>query len=269
MQNLKKRVLSIILALCTIAGLLPAAPSLTVSAAEELVNVALAGTATTEDGSYADNVIGNVIDGDPATNWQTQGIWPSTAEVQLDMGRTISEVVVKLGGDVDASRTVTVTVQYAQNGVTSDLIAFGSQTVTLTGDMAARFTVPQAVSATHFYVTLSTPMQGGAPGAFWPCVSEIEIYEKQDVKLSAYNNIASQATISVTGGNEHPTDGSAKLVDGSTSSLYKFYNAAMTGEQTITLRYEQPRAMDAFAIAFENVGAYDSIGFAFNYSILA
>lgn len=39
---------------------------------------------------------------------------------------------------------------------------------------------------------------------FWPCVSEIEIYEKQDVKLSNYNNIAAQAKITVTGGNEHP-----------------------------------------------------------------
>ena len=270
MQKMKKRVLSIIMVLCTIAGLLaPAAPVLTARAAEQLVNVALLGTATTEDGEYNSNVIGNVIDGDPSTNWQTQGKWPSTAVVQLDMGRSISEVVVKLGGDDMASRTVNVTVQYAQNGVTSDLIAFGSQTVTLTGSMEARFTLAQPVSATHFYVTLSDPMQDGAAGAFWPCVSEIEIYEKQEQSLSAYSNIASQAVISVTGGNEHPTEGSANLVDGSTSTLYKFYNAAMTAEQTITLTYEQARSMDAFAIAFENVGTADSIDFAFRYSILA
>ena len=43
----------------------------------------------------------------------------------------------------------------------------------------------------------------------------------------------------------------------------------MTGEQSITLTYEHPRSMDAVAIAFENVGAYDSIDFAFCYSILA
>ena len=270
MQKMKQRVLSIILVLCTIAGLLaPAAPVLTARAAEQLVNVALLGTATTEDGEYGSNVIGNVIDGDPSTNWQTRGVWPSTAVVQLDMGRSISEVVVKLGGDDMASRTVNVTVQYAQNGVTSDLIAFGSQTVTLTGSMEARFTLAQPVSATHFYVTLSDPMQNGAAGAFWPCVSEIEIYEKQEQSLSAYSNIASQAVISVTGGKEHPTEGSSNLVDGSTSTLYKFYNAAMTAEQTITLAYEQPRSMDAFAIAFENVGAADSIDFAFRYSILA
>ena len=269
MQKKKQRLLCVILALCTIAGLLPAAPAMTASAAEKLVNVAPLGTATTADGSYSTYVIGNVIDGDPSTDWQTQGVWPSTAVVQLDMGRSICEVAVKLGGDDMASRAVTVTVEYAQNGVTSDLIAFGSQTVTLTGDKEARFALPQAVSATHFYVTLSDPKQNGAPGAFWPSVSEIEIYEKQDAQLSQYGNIANQASISVTGNNEHPSEGSANLVDGSTSTLYKFYNAAQTSEQTITLRYAQPRSMDAFAIAFEHVGSYDQIDFAFCYSILA
>ena len=262
MQNMKKRVLSIILALCTIAGLLPGAPAMTASAAEELVNVALLGSASTTDGSYADHVIDNVIDGDLTTNWQTQGVWPSTAVVQLDMGRSISEVAVKLGGDDDASRTVNVTVEYAQNGVTSDLIAIGSQTVALTGGKEARFSLPQAVSATHFYVTLSDPQQNGQSVTFWPCVSEIEIYEKQEQELSSYNNIANQAVISATGGNEHPSEGSANLVDGSSSTLYKFYNAAMTTEQSISLSYEQARSIDAVAIAFENVGASDSIDFA-------
>ena len=269
MQKLKKRVLAAILALCTIVGLLPAAPALTASAAEKLVNVALDGTATTEDGSYQGNVIENVIDGDLTTNWQTQGKWPSTAVVQLDMGRSISEVAVKLGGDDMASRSVTVTVEYAQNGVTSDLIFFGSQTVTLTGDMTARFTLERPVSATHFFVTLSDPIQNGAVGQFWPCVSEIEIYEKQDANLSAYNNIAAQASVSVTGGNEDSSGPKSNLVDGDPATLYKFFKGPLTQEQTITLSFEQARAMDAFAIAFENVGTYDSIDFAFSYSILA
>ena len=269
MQKLKKRVLSLVLALSILAGLLPAAaPVLTASAAEKLVNVAMDGTATTADGVYQDHVIENVIDGDLTTNWQTPGTWPATAVVQLDMGRSISEVAVKLGGDDNAARTVKVTVEYAQNGVTSDLIAFGSKTVTLTGSKEARFTLPQAVSATHFYVTLSEPRQNGAPGQFWPCVSEIEIYEKQDAKLSAYNNIANQAVISATGGKEHPTDGSANLVDGSTSTLYKFYNAAQTSEQSITLAFEQARSMDAFAIAFEHADP-EQYNYAFTYSILA
>ena len=170
MQQLKKRVLSAIVALSTIVGLL--APGLTARAAEELVNVAPLGSATTSDGSYQTNVIENVIDGDLTTNWQTQGRWPSTAVVQLDMGRSISEVAVKLGGDDMASRTVTVTVEYAQNGVVSDPIALGSKTVTLTGDMEARFDLPQAVSATHscfsvriFRSKMVTTMASAPPAA--------------------------------------------------------------------------------------------------------
>mgnify|MGYP003300897373 CR=1 FL=1 len=268
MHNWKNRVLAAMLSLCMLASML--ATAVPAKAAEEMVNVALNGTATTEDGSYGTHVIGNVIDGDETTNWQTEGAWPSTAVVQLDMGRSISEVVVKLGGDDNAARTVTVTVEYAQNGVTSDLIHLGTQTVTLTGDREARFALDQPVSATHFFVTLSDPTQNGAVYTqMWPCVSEIEIYEKQNVDLSAYNNIANQAVITTTGGNEHPTEGSANLVDGNTGTLYKFYNAAMSSEQSITLTYEQARSMDAVAIAFENVGASDSIGFAFSYSILA
>jgi len=270
MQNWKKRLVIAIVALGIIASLLsPAAPVMTVWAAQKLVNVAPEGTAATSDGEYQDHVIGNVIDGDPDTNWQTPGVWPATAAVQLDMGRSISEVAVRLGGDDNAARTVTVTVEYAQNSVTSDLIPIGSKTVTLTGDKLALFALPQPVSATHFFVTLSDPRQNGAAGQFWPCVSEIEIYEVREQSLSDYNNIANQARISVTGGREHPTEGAANLVDGSTGTLYKYYNAAQTAEQTITLAYEQPRSMDAVAIAFENVGSYDSIDFAFRYSILA
>ena len=265
MQNWKKRVLSIILVLCTMVGLLPAVQ---VGAAEELVNVALSGTATTEDGNFNTNVIGNVIDGDPSTNWQTQGKWPSTAVVQLDMGRTISEVVVKLGGDDSASRSVSVTVQYAQNGVVSDPIAIGTQSVTLTGSKEARFTLPQAVSATHFFVTLDDPMDGNNVGQFWPCISEIEIYEKQDVKLSLYNNIAPQADISATGGKEHASEGSANLVDGNTATLYKFYDGQLTSEQSIILTYAKARSMDAVAIAFEHVDS-EPYNYAFTYSILA
>ena len=175
MQNFKKRIFSAILALSILVGLLPAGPVLMASAAEKLVNVALDGTATTTDGEYQGNVIANVIDGDLTTNWQTPGNWPATAVVQLDMGRTSSEMVGKRGGDENGSRTVKVAGEYAQNGVTSDLIPIGTKTVTLSGDMEARFSLPQAVSATHFFVTLSEPKQNGATGSFWPCVSEIEI----------------------------------------------------------------------------------------------
>ena len=269
MHNLKKRVISAILSLSMLIGLVM--PVIPAEAAEELVNVArLDGvTVTADKADYGTNVISNVIDGDTTTNWQTGNGFPATVKVALGKGREISEVVVTLGGDDASNRSVLVTVEYAQNGITSELIAFGSQTVTLGGDKTATFTVGTPASATHIFVTLSDPLQDGVTGTFWPCVSEIEIYEKQDVSLSSYNNIANQAVISVTGNNVHPTDGSANLVDGSTSTLYKFYNAAMSEEQTITLTYEQARSMDAMAIDFENVGESDSVDFAFTYSILA
>ena len=76
MQKLKKRMLCIMLALCILAGLCPGGTVLRSSAAEKLVNVAPLGTASTTDGSYADNTIDHVIDGDPATNWQTTGVGP-------------------------------------------------------------------------------------------------------------------------------------------------------------------------------------------------
>ena len=74
MHNLKKRLWAIVLAFCIVIGLLvPAISALTASAAEELVNVALEGTATTSNGHAGDYVIENVIDGKMDTNWQTPG----------------------------------------------------------------------------------------------------------------------------------------------------------------------------------------------------
>lgn len=99
----------------------------------------------------------------------------------------------------------------------------------------------------------------------------IKVYE-YDVTANpgvGYGNIASQANISVTGGKEHPSEGAANLVDGNKNSLYKFFNAAMTSEQTITLSFDSVEEMNRFVIDFENVGASDGNNFAFNYSILA
>ena len=73
MNQLKKRIITAIVALCTLVGLLPAGAMTQVSAAERMVNVALEGTASTTDGSYQEQVVSNLIDGDRATTWQTQG----------------------------------------------------------------------------------------------------------------------------------------------------------------------------------------------------
>ena len=268
MKNFMQRLLTAALSLSTVASVLT--PAISADAATQLVNVATLGTAVTDSGENGEYVIGHINDGDDTTSWQTQGVWPSTAVVQLDMGRSISEVVVKLGekGDNSTVRTALVTVEYAQNGVISDLISIGSKRMTVDSDETFALSTP--ISATHIYVTLSDPQNAdGSTGAFWPSVEEIEVYEAQESDaISAYNNIANQAVISTTG-TEHPTDGSNNLVDGSDSTLYKFHNAAMTSEKEIVLKYTESRAMDAFRIAFENVGSSDSIDFAFNYSILA
>ena len=142
------------------------------------------------NGSY---VIGNINDGDPKTSWQTQGTWPATAVIQLDKGRSISKVAVELGEDGDNStgRTALVTVQYAQNGITTDLIDFGSKRMTV--DSKEEFTADVPKSATHIYVTLSDPQNSdGSQGAFWPSVQEVEVFEEQEEKVSDYNNIANQ-----------------------------------------------------------------------------
>ncbi len=265
MGKLAKRLLTGLLTFSMVAGtILPAVPA---EAASKLVNVAASATATTENGSYGEMVVENIVDGDEATMWQTEGVWPTQARVQLDMGRNISKVVVKLGvpGDYDTGRTALVTVQYAQNGVISDLVDFGTHRMNVDSDY--EFVVDGSVSATDFFITLSDPQNAdGSAGGFWPAVEEVEIYELQEETVSDYQNIAAQAEISVTGNNEG--SGSENLTDGNDATLYKFFNAAMTSEQIITLSYAQARTMDAFRIAFENVGTTDSIDFEFTYSIL-
>ena len=264
-KSIGKQVLSVFLSLSiAIGGLaLPAKAE----AQEALVNIAPGATASTSEGAYGGNVIQNVNDGNASTQWQTAGIWPSTAVLQLDGSHNLSKVVVKIGGasGEELKRSVNVTVRYAQNGITSDLITFGTRRSPVNADAELNVDIP--VSASHVYVSLSEPQDTTtATPAFWPVIKEIEVYEKQDVSLSAYSNIADEAMVSTTGS----SNGSeANLTDGNPGTLYKFHNAAMSSEKEIVLSYGTPRAMDAFGIAFEHVGAADGIDFAFRYSILA
>ena len=264
-----KRILAGLLSLCMMLSAWT--PAMTAEAATKLVNVALDGTASTEDGENGEYVIGHVNDGDDTTSWQTPGKWPATAVIQMAGGAKISKVVIKLGeeGDNDTGRTALVTVKYAMNGVIDTKFSIGEKRATVDSDVA--FELSEASSATHVFVTLSDPQNAdGSTGGFYPSVEEIEIYEEQEEEaISSYPNIANQAVITATGNNEKADEGSVNLVDGSDKTLYKFYNAAMTSEQSITLAYEQARSMDAFRIAFENVGAADGTDFAFCYSILA
>lgn len=95
----------------------------------------------------------------------------------------------------------------------------------------------------------------------------IKIYEL--IQPAKFKNVANQAQISATGNKVHPSDGAAKLVDGSKTSLFKFYNAALTSEQSVFLEYDEPKLMNSFVITFERAGTSDSNNYHYTYSILA
>ena len=269
MQKKIRKIVSSILASCMVISAFAGIAPQKAEAKTTLVNVAVDGKASTESGQNGEHVIGNINDGDPKTSWQTPGTWPATAVIQLDKGRSISKVAVELGEDGDNStgRTALVTVKYAQNGITTDLVEFGTKRMTV--DSKEEFIADVPKSATHIYVTLSDPKnQDGSQGTFWPSVQEVEVFEEQEEKVSDYNNIANQAKIT-TDGNENQSEGSANLVDGNDKTLYKFHNEAQTSEKYIALNFDEARTMDAFRIAFEHVGDTDGTDFAFEYSILA
>ena len=185
MQKKIRKIVSSILASCMVISAFAGIAPQKAEAKTTLVNVAVNGTVSTQNGENGSYVIGNINDGDPKTSWQTQGTWPATAVIQLDKGRSISKVAVELGEDGDNStgRTALVTVQYAQNGITTDLIDFGSKRMTV--DSKEEFTADVPKSATHIYVTLSDPQNSdGSQGAFWPSVQEVEVFEEQEEKVS-------------------------------------------------------------------------------------
>lgn len=267
MRRIFTKVLKVSLALSMVFGLFSAIIPTQIYAKEQLVNVAVNGTATTNNGSYGGNKIDKVNDGDDATAWQTPGEWPTSAMIDLNGNHNISKVVVKLGGaDGEEYRSTLITVTYVQNGITSDPIPFGSIRGSMNTDVEISVDTP--VSASHIIVTLTDPEDPNVetPG-FWPAIREIEAYETQDVKLSNYNNIADQSTIS-SDGTEDSTGPKANLVDGNDATLYKFHNSQLTSEKYVELSFDEARAMDAFRIAFEKVST-EPYDYAFEYSILA
>lgn len=269
MKKSVKRLLATMLSLVVVATSLT--PIGTAEAKEELVNVAPKATviADKEDTQWG-GLKTNVNDGDDSTHWA----WPSSDEwpvtIQLDLeqtGTSVSKVVVKLGGGDVTGRTADVLVQRAQNGITSDLSVIGEKQDQAMGSDVV-FELSPAMAASDIYVTLSNPKTNGAAGGtFWPAIREIEVYEAQDVRLSAYNNIAAQAAIT-TDGNIDGNGPASNLVDGSDATLFKYHGAAQDSEKYILLSYASGRKMDAARIAFEHVGETDSIDFSFKYSIL-
>ena len=239
-----KRLLKMFLATCMCLSTFTFNAFTSVSAVEKLVNIAPSGTATTQSTTVA-GTVDALIDEKADTTWQTS-TWPSQAVVQLDGGHMVKKVVVKLGAN-SANENVKITVTYAQNSVTSDLIAFGSTTAAPNSDAVIALDIP--VSATHIYVSVSD--ENGAVNGQTLAIKEIEVYEAIDVELSAYNNIAAQAVVT-TDGSESQKEGAANLVDKNQSTLYKFHDAQQTSEKYILLSYAEARTMDAVVIKFED-----------------
>ncbi|WP_461815625.1 alpha-N-acetylglucosaminidase TIM-barrel domain-containing protein [Faecalimonas sp.] len=275
MKKVTKRVCSLLLSFCLVSGTLFSVP-LRAEAREELVNVARKEgvkitVQNTGSGSATD-----MVDGNDKTSWQQNG-WSTNKDAIVDMklaenGTNVKKVVVKVGGNDYANRKVKVTVQRAQNGITSDWISIGETVVTTTGKanetVDAVFELAQTASASDIRVVLSQPVaHDGGEVLFWPSIHEIEVYEMQEVHLSDYNNIAAQAQIT-TDGNENPSEGKDRLVDDNDKTLYKFHNAAQDSEKYIQLSFGEDRMMDACEIAFEHVGATDQYTYEFTYSIL-
>ena len=275
MKKVMKEMCSLLLSFCLISGTLFSVP-LSVEAREELVNVARKEGVKITVQNTGSGSASDMVDGDDKTSWQQNG-WSINKDAIVDMklaenGTNVKKVVVKVGGNDYANRKVKVTVQRAQNGITSDWLTIGEKVVTTTGDANdtadAVFELEQTASSSDIRVILSEPVaHDGGEVYFWPSIHEIEVYEMQEVHLSDYNNIASQAEIT-TDGNENPSEGKDRLVDDNDTTLYKFHNAAQDSEKYINLSFAEGRMMNACEIVFEHVGATDEYTYEFTYSIL-
>ena len=275
MRKTVKKIVSLLLSFCLLSGTIFSV-LLKVEAREELVNVAREEGVKITVNNTGSGSASDLVDGNDKTSWQQNG-WSDRKDAVVDMklaqnGTNVKRVVVKVGGNDYANRKVKVTVQRAQNGITSDWITIGEKVVTTTGDVNdtvnAVFELEQAASSSDIRVILSEPVaHDGGEVYFWPSIHEIEVYEMQEVHLSDYNNIASQAEIT-TDGNENQSEGKDRLVDDNDTTLYKFHNAAQDAEKYINLSFGEERMMNACEIVFEHVGDKDEYSYEFTYSIL-
>ena len=275
MRKTVKKLVSLLLSFCLLSGTLFSVP-LKVEAREQLVNVAREKDVNITVNNTGSGSSSDLVDGNDKTSWQQNG-WTEAKNAVVDMklaknGTNVKKVVVKVGGNDVANRKVKVTVQRAQNGITSDWLPIGETVITTTGDkndtVDAVFELEQTASSSDIRVVLSDPVaHDGGEVLFWPSIHEIEVYEMQEVHLSDYNNIAAQAQIT-TDGQENQSEGKDRLVDDNDKTLYKFHNAAQDSEKYINLSFTEDRMMDACEIVFEHVGATDEHTYEFTYSIL-
>jgi len=177
-QQMKKHVwkqaVSLFLALLMVLTAIPVTAQAAEGTAGGLVNIAGDCEITVPS---AEHPAENMVDGNTDTMWVNNGAsWPCTAEFALPAANTkcVKKVVLKF--EYQTNRSMDVSLKYALNGVTSDLIAVeGSEkTAVLSEGYEFVFAQPQAMS--HLYVTLDRPLTDGAAGQFWPAIAEAEIY---------------------------------------------------------------------------------------------
>ncbi|WP_416326745.1 alpha-N-acetylglucosaminidase TIM-barrel domain-containing protein [[Eubacterium] hominis] len=215
----------------------------------------------------------HINDGDDSTLWKSGTVeWPSTVKMKLAENSSVEKVVVKLGADDLSALGVDVEIKYAINGITdseSDWRSFAPKKEAQPMGSVVEFEASEVKSISDVMIIFSNPviLDASNPSITtesWMQVKEVEIYASQDVKLSDYNNIASQAEITTDG---IGANDSQTLVDNDESSLYKFHNNAMSEEKYINLSFGEARTMDAFEIFFEHVES-EPYNYAFEYSIL-
>lgn len=178
-QKLWKRAAGILLACLMVFTAIPATALADGEAAGSLENIA-ADCEIIVPSEQGGRPASNMVDGDTNTMWiNNGGDWPCTVEFALPAANTkcVKKVVLKF--ESHSNRSMDVKLQYALNGVVSDLVDVpGSEkTATLSEGYEFAFDTPQAMS--HLYVTLNRPLTDGAAGLFWPAITEAEIYIDQ------------------------------------------------------------------------------------------
>ena len=143
---------------------------------EGLENI-IEGCTITPPSSESGHPVEHMYDGNRNTMWvNSGGDWPCTLEFALPAANTKCVKKVVLQFENVSGRSMDVSLQYALNGVTSDLITVegSARTAALDEGYTFEFETPQAMS--HLYVTLNNPLTDGQPGLFWPAIAEAEIY---------------------------------------------------------------------------------------------
>ena len=124
------------------------------------------------------NVKENLVDGNPSSLWVNNGAnWPCTVTFALPKANTkcVKKIVLKFESG-HTPWSVDVSLKYALNNVTSDLVGVPGSAKTAKFDDGYTFEFENAQAMTHLYVELSNPKNNGATGGFWPAIAEAEIY---------------------------------------------------------------------------------------------